>query len=99
MKLEAMVVGERPNSYDSKKRGPVTERILMLQDLDERKTFVNTVDFVLPEEDAKRYSKEDLLGKRVTIHFGQMRVDFGGRFKLLGELLPLNGAKANPAAK
>lgn len=90
MKIDAMVVGERPNSYDSKRKGHVTERILMLQDQDDRKTFVNTVDFVLNEEDSKKYPKELIVGQRVVVHFDQMRVDFGGRFKLFGELVPVN---------
>jgi hypothetical protein len=96
MKMEAMVVGERENSYESKRRGAVTERVCMLQDQDERKPFINTVDFVLSDEDSKKYPKELLRGQRVVIHFDQMRVDFGGRFKLQGELVPLNPAMTKP---
>lgn len=98
MKMEALVVGERENSFTGK-RGLVTERLLMLQDQDERLTFINTVDFVLNDEDSKKYPKDMIRGQRVVVHFNQMRVDFGGRFKLQGELVPMNPAMMKQAAK
>ena len=99
MKIEAMVVGERANSFTGKK-GLITERLLMLQDQDERRTFLNTLDFVLSEEDSKKYPKEMIRNQRVVVHFDNMRVDFGGRFKITsGELVPLNPAMTKPAAK
>ena len=99
MKIEAMVVGERVNSFTGKK-GVINERLLMLQDQDERRTFLNTVDLVLSEEDSKKYPKEVIRHQRVVVHFDNMRVDFGGRFKIVsGELVPLNPAMTKPAAK
>ena len=80
------VISERLNSFESKKRGRIEQKILALLDLDDKCPLINTVDYVLSEDEEKEYAGKSR-GK--TIHIGneETKVDFGGRTILRGRTI------------
>jgi len=91
---EFTVLSERAESYQGK-RGKVTMRILSLIDEDRELPMVNTVDYVVSEDETLRYNGELAKGQRLKIGVNALRAGFGGRFRLEGKILtPPKGAKA-----
>ena len=84
MKGTFQPISERLDSFQGK-RGVVNRQILSLLDLDDS-PFLNTVDYVFPEEEKIKYSGK-LIGKRVSIAFTDAKTNFSGRLTLSGRIL------------
>jgi hypothetical protein len=80
------VISERLNSFESKKRGRIEQKILALLDLDDKCPLINTVDYVLSEDEEKEYAGKSR-GKTVHIGIEETKVDFGGRTILKGRII------------
>ena len=50
------VISERINAFESKKRGRVEQKILALLDQDAICPLINTVDYVLSDDEEKEYA-------------------------------------------
>ena len=80
------VISERLNSFESKKRGRIEQKILALLDLDDKCPLINTVDYVLSEDEEKEYAGKSR-GKTVHIGIAETKVDFSGRTILNGRII------------
>ena len=85
MQATAQVINERLDSYVGK-RGKVEQHILACLDLDGTHPFLNTFDYVLGEEEAKKHSGK-IQGKKVQIGITAFEPAFGGRMRAKGQLL------------
>ena len=80
------VISERLNSFISTKRGRIEQKILALLDLDDKCPLINTVDYVLSEDEENDYAGKSR-GKTVHIGIEEATVDFGGRTILKGRII------------
>ena len=85
MKANAQVINERAESYVGK-RGKVDQTILSLLDLDTVHPFLNTFDYVMSEEEAKKHSGK-IQGKRVELGVTNFEPAFGGRLRARGHIV------------
>ena len=80
------VISERINAFESKKRGRIEQKILALLDQDDVCPMINTVDYILSDDEEKDYWGK-CRGKSVQIGIEQTKVDFGGRTILQGRII------------
>lgn len=80
------IISERLESYAGKK-GKVEQHILSLLDLDP-KPLINTVDYVLNEEEQTKYSGKTQ-GKRIELAIHGVLPAYGGRLRLQGAIINL----------
>lgn len=85
MKATFQVLHERIEAFTGK-RGRVEQRVLALLDLDPEHPLLNTVDFLLGEEDRKLHANS-LMGRQVQIGVNNVQPAFGGRLRIQGRLL------------
>ncbi len=88
MQATAQVINERLDSYMGK-RGKVEQHIVACLDLDNAHPFINTFDFVLGEDDAKKYSGK-IQGKKVQLGITGFEPAFGGRMRAKGQLIAVS---------
>jgi len=86
MQFKGLILAEREESYIGKK-GKVTMRILSLLDQDKTTPALNTLDYVVTEEETKVYNGELDSGKVIEIGVQNFRPAFGGRLRLEGKIL------------
>ena len=84
MKAVFHVIHERLEAFTGK-RGRVEQVIISLLDLDEQ-PMMNTVDYVLDEGEKEMHAGK-LKGKQVEVAIHDVRVNFGGRVRVMGRLL------------
>ena len=80
------VISERLNAFESKKRGRIEQKILALLDQDESCPLINTVDYVLSEDEEKEYAGK-ARGKVFQVGIESTTIDFGGRTILKGRII------------
>ena len=80
------VISERINAFDSKKSGRIEQKILALLDQDDNSPMINTVDYVLSEDEEREYWGKSR-GKSVLVGIEDTSVDFGGRTILKGRII------------
>ena len=85
MQANAQVINERLDSARGK-RGKVELHIVACLDLDGAHPFINTFDYVLSEEEAKKHSGK-IQGKKVQLGITGFEPAFGGRMRAKGHLL------------
>ena len=81
------ILNERVESFTAK-RGKVEQRIISLLDLDPT-PLLNTVDYVLVEEEQAKYSGK-CQGKKVELAINNAQSAFGGRLRLQGRIISLS---------
>ena len=86
MQFKGMILAERAESYTGK-RGVVHMRILSLLDQDKVAPALNTLDYVVTEEESKIYNGELAPGQVLEIGVNNFRPAFGGRLRLEGKIL------------
>ncbi len=59
------VISERLNSFISTKRGRIEQKILALLDQDDKCPLINTVDYVLSEDEEKEYAGQS---RGIAVH-------------------------------
>lgn len=88
MKAKFLVISERFDSYMGK-RGKIDQRILALLDLEPEHALVNTIDYVLNnDEEVPKYSGK-CQGKRVELAILDLTILFG-RVRARGRILGIN---------
>ena len=80
------VISERVNASESKKRGRVEQKILALLDQDAICPLINTVDYVLSDDEEKEYAGK-ARGKVIQVGIESTANDFGGRTILKGRII------------
>ena len=81
-----LVISERINAFNSKKGNRIEQKILALMDQDDQCPMINTVDYVLSDDEEKDFWGKSR-GKSVQIGIEQTKVDFGGRTILQGRII------------
>lgn len=85
MKVKAQVVSERVDVYQGK-RGQVQQRIVSLLEVEKDFRFLNTFDYVMTEDEAKKFGGT-LQDKVVGVGIVSMEPAFGGRMRAKGGLI------------
>lgn len=85
MKAKTQIVSERRDSYTGKK-GKVEQVILSCLDIDPSHAFLNTFDYILGEEEVKKYAGK-IQGKQVELGIRNFEPSFGNRLRARGEIL------------
>ena len=80
------VIGERLNAVKTKKGRRIEQKIMALLDQDDACPLINTIDYVLSEEEESEYAGKSR-GKTVLIGIEDTAVDFGGRTILKGRII------------
>lgn len=80
------VISERFNAFETKTGRRIEQKILALLDQDDKCPLINTVDYVLSEDEEKEYAGKSR-GKTVHIGIEEVMVDFGGRTILKGRII------------
>lgn len=84
MKGTFQIINERLESFTGK-RGKVEQHVLSLLDMDAT-PLLNTADYVLGEDEAKKYSGK-CQGKKLELVITNAQTAFGGRLRLQGHIL------------
>jgi hypothetical protein len=93
MKMKAEIVEWRSEDRQFEGRAYKT-RCLVLLDRSEGARLINTVDFMLTEEQAARLPSHDtttLQGVSVDVGIRDIKATNNGRLRLTGELVAING--------
>lgn len=94
MVLNGLVISDVPDSYTSKKGVIVDTQILTVVDQDKSgHRLIQSVDLVISGEDKKTFAGK-LQDKRVEISVREVTF-FGGRPRLRGEILSVEGKPVN----
>lgn len=94
MILNGLVISDVPDSYTSKKGTVVDTQILTLVDQDKTgHRLVQSVDFVISGDEKKLYAGK-LQDKRVDLSIKEVTF-FGGRPRLRGEIIAIDGKPVN----
>ncbi len=87
MRAAFQIISERVEAFTGR-RGKVEQRIITLLDLDSH-PLINTVDYVLSEEEKAKYSGK-CQGKKVELSINDATVAFGNRLRLKGQILSMS---------
>lgn len=92
MHMKAEIIGLSKESYQGK-RGQVNLPVLTLLDRTSGTRLRNTVDMILTEEQSAKLPNhgEKLEGLPIEVGINDLSAGFGGRMRVKGELLSLNG--------
>jgi len=93
MTFKGQILSEREESYTGK-RGLVKMRIISLLDQCKLSPALNTLDYVVTDEETKVYNGELDPGKVIEIGCNNFRPAFGGRIRLEGKILTPPSHKA-----
>ncbi len=88
MKVNVQVINERAESFTGK-RGKVDQTILSCLDLDPAHPFLNTFDYVLSEDEAKKHGGK-IQGKKIELGLTNFEPAFGGRLRARGHILAVS---------
>jgi hypothetical protein len=78
------IINERVESFTGK-RGKVEQRVISLLDQDTSSPMLNTVDYVLSDDEKGKYSGK-CQGKKIELAINDLKFMFGGRVRLQGHV-------------